>query len=103
MFWKRTEEGEVEIRIVDWDVASIVGEVLQKTIRDRMTMSDCVEYYWIPKNGIASPELDAWFVFVMSRMNEVERDASYQSGKMSSFEGVNIIYRNVVRKIKVGR
>ena len=68
----------MEIKIVDWDVASLLGEPLDYEIAKNMRElnASANNYYWHGLVHGSEPNVrhDAWFVFILSYMNQGQRD-----------------------------
>lgn len=99
MFWRDSKEGSVEIRVVDWDVASFKGEEIEPAIYKRVkTTENAAEYYWNPHNDRASPMQDAWFDTHIIKMNETERGESFECGRKKSIAGVNVVLMKCIAR-----
>ena len=68
----RSVDGEIVVRIVDWDAATLLGDSFTETMRNRLSDSENSAYYW-KNQGAAEPKCDYWFLFIMSNLNDDER------------------------------
>jgi hypothetical protein len=68
IIWRKKTNEEIEIKIVDWDVASFISEPLDVNIIQAMMEKDALApYYWGGFGATtADPRHDAWFVFIAS-------------------------------------
>ncbi|KAI8892471.1 hypothetical protein BC833DRAFT_570071 [Globomyces pollinis-pini] len=62
---------KVELRIIDWDVATFVGESFTDQMEERLSKSSLGSYYY-KRNGSAEFKCDSWFVFVLASLNKEE-------------------------------
>ncbi len=93
ILWKVDEFGEIQIRIVDWDVATFMGERFPEAISEVFQVESSRQYYWV-NNGVAEPKCDAWFLFVLSKMTSQERE-----NVNGEVHHVNSAYKKVVDRL----
>ncbi|KAJ3334314.1 hypothetical protein HDU76_000006 [Blyttiomyces sp. JEL0837] len=91
--WRKTTNGNVEIRITDWDSTTIIGEGFPDGLLKRMTNTGHMGYYMDP-DFIARDTCDAWFVYTLELLAQKDVDdmAKQEPGEM------NWIFRDALYK-----
>ncbi len=100
IMWRINEEGAFDIRVVDWDAASFIGEEMEVNIWNEMRRETFTCYSWAPPTNKACFEIDAWHIFILSHLNETERRTLHESGE--SVLKVNVCYKNAIERIRSG-
>ena len=93
ILWKE-KDGSIFIRIVDWDVATFVGEDFPSSIKDRLASTEVAQYYYICDGGRADIRCDYWFLFILSNLQDEE-----WLSLNGSVENVNYVYRKSVDRL----
>jgi serine/threonine protein kinase len=101
ILWRKSLEGEIVIRFVDFDVASFLGHKFDSGIRNLLegTEFSRSHYYWKESN-VASEKHDAWFVYMFSKMTMDERRASSDAASRKDVGGVNSNYWKLVHRVR---
>ena len=100
ILWRKSLEGEIVIRFVDFDVASFLGRKFDSGIRNLLESTEISNshYYWNESN-VASEKHDAWFVYMFSKMTMDERRVSSDAASRKDIDGVNSNYWQLVRRV----
>jgi hypothetical protein len=86
----------IRIRIVDWDAATFIGDAFTTKVRN-VFVSEGKRYYYWKDSHYAEPQCDAWFVFILSHLNEAERQ-----GMQGDANKVNKAYQSAVERQSKG-
>jgi len=100
ILWRKSLEGEIVIRFVDFDVASFLGHDFDVGIRNLLRSTEISKsYYYWNESEVSSEKHDAWFVYMYSKMTMDERRASSDAARMKDEEGVISNYWQLVQRV----
>jgi serine/threonine protein kinase len=90
-------DGEIKVRIIDWDAATFSGQQYLPKMMERF--KKCENQYYVQEK-IAKAENDAWHVFILSNLN-LEQRKSLHGASVSDVPNVNRGYQQCISdKIK---
>jgi hypothetical protein len=89
ILWTKGPDG-IKIRIVDWDVATFDKDDFSPEILNRLRNTE-VSHYYYKKRSPAERKCDYWFLYILSRLDQSEREE--MNGDVSR---VNEVYRKIV-------
>ena len=92
ILWKDVDDSLI-IRIIDWDAATFIGDAFTAKIGNVFLSEEKKNYYWKP-SLCAEPKCDAWFVYILSRLNEQERMQMQSNDNV-----VNRAYQSAVERL----
>lgn len=86
IMWRELDGGEIEVKIVDWDAASFLGEPLRSEVIDVLGDADSAIYYQ-PEGvqEVALPEHDAWFVYMLHKLSQKQRKSLHDLAQKAAF------------------
>ena len=93
IMWKK-EDGNIIIRIVDWDAATILFEKFPELIVSRKELPHFAPYDY--RTGAADPKCDYWFIFILSLLNEKERQEMNGTP-----DNVNTVFKEAVDRLSI--
>ena len=96
-------DGEIKVKLIDWDVSLYKGEDIPPNIKRSMKESLYQDYYWSNKDtndSVADTRYDAWYVYVCENMNVTEREKSLQHAIHKDISNVNLNYIRSVQRMK---
>jgi hypothetical protein len=92
ILWKFDDEN-VTIRIVDWDVATVIGDKFPPAILKRRDTTEVSQYYYIPAER-AEVRCDYWFLYILSKLTGDEK-----KNMNGSIVNVNEVFRKSVDRM----
>jgi len=87
------DNGNMVIRIVDWDVATVIDEIFAPEILNRFKNPEVAQYYYTTTDR-AQTRCDYWFLYILSRLSANEKQT--MNGDIAT---VNEVYRNSVNRL----
>jgi Protein kinase domain len=87
------DNGNMVIRIVDWDVATMIDEIFAPEILARFKNPEVSQYYYTTTDR-AQTRCDYWFLYILSRLSAIEKQT--MNGDIAT---VNEVYRNSVNRL----
>ena len=86
------QDGEIKIRLIDWDAATFKGQTYPDSMMKRF--NGCKHPYYVPE-PVAKAENDAWHVFILTKLKPDQRK-SLQGTSASEACKVNSAYQRCI-------
>jgi serine/threonine protein kinase len=69
ILWARVD-GQIKVRIIDWDAASFMNQPLPRKMQDRLKAKS----FYKDRESLPSPKFDAWHLFMLSGLDLSQRE-----------------------------